>query len=267
MSKTAILLLLWRVAAQVPLPAQEGPQARRFLENRDVLTLAQAGYDEQTIIDTLLAKTNRFDTATAALAELASQGVSQRILQAMLLAKACNPPSDLPGNRPQSCGPAVAALRSFGTHIAAGDLPLAAKGIPYRASIDMRTDGRCPVSDVSLALVKGTLPAGLNLTMSGLDGVPLETGRFHFTLRAKTPCTTAVRSLELFVTGKPILEVSAGEVTFTSGPGLVPPAKTILVSSTWPNLSYHVEKHNADWLEVRLDRGRTPEADSPLTGD
>src|SRR5689334_22805427 len=85
------------------LVAQQHPLQRQFLVNRDVVALARAGFGEQTIIDMILVKPNRFDTAAEALAALAAQGISQRIVQVMLVVKKCGPASDLAG--PSPCGP------------------------------------------------------------------------------------------------------------------------------------------------------------------
>jgi hypothetical protein len=77
-----------------------------------------------------------------------------------------------------------------------------------------------------------------------------------------------MRTWEVEVTGKPILEASPEEITLTSKvPGEKPAPRAVLVSGTWPDLPYRVEKRNADWLEVSLTTGRTPPAESALTGD
>jgi hypothetical protein len=235
------------------LPAEEIPLVRQFLVNRDVVALAQAGYGEQTIIETILAKPNRFDTNTDALVELAAHGISERVVEAVLLAKACAP----------GCPQGIENLRGEAGHDTARQLPVAAKGVAYRALLDTRIDVRCLMAYITLSLASGELPPGLRLTMFGLEGVPLETGRFPFTVRVGNGCGSRIRAWELEVTGKPILEASPDEILFRGEKG----PRAILVSSTWPNLPYHVEKQNADWLEVSLNSGRTPPAGSALTGD
>ena len=77
------------------LSAQQHPQRRLYLLNRDVVALAKAGFTEQIIIETIRARPNRFDIATDALVLLSGQGISQRVVEAMLFAKTCGSPSDL----------------------------------------------------------------------------------------------------------------------------------------------------------------------------
>ncbi|MCX6626189.1 MAG: hypothetical protein NTW28_00980 [Candidatus Solibacter sp.] len=244
------------------------PQLRHFLLNRDILALASAGFDEQTIVNTILAKPSRFDTAADALASLAAQGLSQRIVQAMLVAKACGSPADLGGGRPAPCRPEPEARRPQTGASGSRQLPRAAMGEDYRTPIDIHLDRRCLLGDVSLSLAGGALPKGLQLTMSGLAGVPREMGLFHFVVLARNVCTAVPVSLQLLVTGKPILEAAPDEIAFSCpSPAQSPAPRTILVSSTWPNLTYAVEKRNADWLRVTQARGVTPGLDSAITGD
>ncbi|MBZ5609101.1 MAG: hypothetical protein LAP38_12640 [Acidobacteriia bacterium] len=152
--------------------------------------------------------------------------------------------------------------------IATGELPLAAKGMHYSATITVRVDGRCDHGDVSLSLENGALPKGVELTASGVEGVAREMGRFRFSVRAWNACASATRAFELIVTGKPILEATPDEVTFSCRtPAQAPAPKTILVSSTWPNRPYTVTTRNAEWLRVEQDQGVTPDSDSAITGD
>jgi hypothetical protein len=159
-------------------------------------------------------------------------------------------------------------LHAAEAHAVEQQLPVAAKGVAYRASLGIRSDARCPMADTALSLASGKLPPGLRLTMDGLDGTPLETGHFRFIVRASNGCSSRTRTLTLEVTGKPILQASPDQITFTSKvAGQKPAPRAVLVSSTWPDLPYQVEKQNADWLDVSLSSGRTPPAGSALTGD
>ncbi len=241
------------------LAAQQLPLVRQFLVNGDVVALAEAGYSERTIVEMMAAKPNRFDTNADALVDLAAHGISERVVEAMLLAKTCGP----------ECLRNKESRRGNTSQSEASRLPVAAKGVPYRASLDWHADPRChPVADEVLALAGGALPPGLQLTMLGLEGVPAQTGNFRFTVRTGNGCISRTRNWEVEVTGKPILEASPEQITFTSkAPGEKPAPRSMLVSSTWPDRPYRVEKQNADWLEVHLNTGRTPAANSALTGD
>ncbi len=148
------------------------------------------------------------------------------------------------------------------------ELPLAAKGLHYSVPFYTYVDGRCDRGNASLSLTGGTLPKGLALEASGLEGVPREIGLFHFTIRAENLCAVATRAFEMTVTGRPILEAAPDEIAFaclTHGPAPAP--KTILVSGTWPSLPYRAEARNADWLRVKQGFGVTPDPDSAMTGD
>lgn len=262
---TIALLLL---AVVVRLPAESHPIRRNFLLNRDIVALAQAGFDEQTIINTMLVKPNRFDTSLAALRELASQGISERIVQVMLVAKNSKPASVfergallLPGRVTATYGPQALGFVQR-------ELPMAGRGVPYNAPIETQVDGRCPNGNATMSIASGALPHGVELTMLRLEGTPRETGRFHFTIRAMNNCAVVSRAFELVVMGKPILETGPDQVSFScQTPAHAAAQRTILVSSTWPSLPYTVETKNAPWLRAAQENGVTPDADSALTGD
>ena len=161
-----------------------------------------------------------------------------------------------------SCLPAPAL------QIRTDKLPWAVQGQPYQAQIDMVLEDRCIKADVSFALVAGTLPRGLVLTSFGLEGTPREMGRFQFTIRAANDCVSVVKTVELFVTAKPVLQVSTNELTFEYHVGGdVPKPQTVLVASTWPNLPYSVATNGAEWLRAAQTNGVTPDIGSSLSGD
>lgn len=149
----------------------------------------------------------------------------------------------------------------------AGELPWAAVGTDYSATIPIQVDGACPRSDVALSLAAGSLPRGVRLHGATLSGAASELGLFRFRLRAANVCGVAEEDFQLVVTGRPVLRVSAEEVrleTWTGGPA--PGPETLLVSGTWPGLPYSIT-NSATWLRLRAREGRTPAADSALTGD
>jgi len=151
--------------------------------------------------------------------------------------------------------------------IPAANLPIAAKGVFYSAAIDATPNGRCDGGNVWLSVDNGRLPQGINLTLSGLEGAPRELGAFDFTVRAENRCFSTSRPFQLVVNPKPILEAAPDEITISCTRGQAPTLKTILVFSTWQNLAYSAEVHNADWLQVNLERGVTPDSDSALIAD
>jgi hypothetical protein len=147
-------------------------------------------------------------------------------------------------------------------------LPWAIIAQPYGAEIDTGLDDRCTAADVRFTLVGGSLPAGLTLNAFGVQGTPREAGRFQFTIRAANQCIAVEKTIELFVTGKPVLEVSADELAFEyhmGGP--LPMAWVVLVASTWPGLPYSVSANGTDWLRAEPASGMTPDSGSALRGD
>jgi hypothetical protein len=54
------------------------------LTNRDVVTLAGAGFSEGFILDTIASSQTQFDTNATALAELAKHAISERIIRVMM---------------------------------------------------------------------------------------------------------------------------------------------------------------------------------------
>lgn len=57
---------------------------RNTLTNRSIVTLAKAGFDEDFIVDTILSSRTRFDTSVDGLADLAKQGMTERLIRVMM---------------------------------------------------------------------------------------------------------------------------------------------------------------------------------------
>ncbi|MBZ5609102.1 MAG: hypothetical protein LAP38_12645 [Acidobacteriia bacterium] len=99
MRRIVLTMALFLALGLPRLSAQQHPQQRHFLLNRDVVALAKAGFSEQVIIETIRVTPSRFDVRTDALAALSGQGISQRVVEAMLVAKTCGSQSDLASPR------------------------------------------------------------------------------------------------------------------------------------------------------------------------
>ncbi|MCS7026369.1 MAG: hypothetical protein NZV14_16340 [Bryobacteraceae bacterium] len=65
-------------------PAAESPLRRNVLTNQGVVLLAQAGYTETFVIDIIHHKQTSFDVSAEGLAWLARNGLSERIVRAMV---------------------------------------------------------------------------------------------------------------------------------------------------------------------------------------
>src|SRR5579863_5681911 len=72
--------------------AQSHALHRNVLTNRDIVTLAKAGFDEEFLIKIIQSSHKQFDTAPDALAALAEQGITQRIVEVMMSPEPAIPP-------------------------------------------------------------------------------------------------------------------------------------------------------------------------------
>ena len=75
------LILFFAVAG---LYGAENNLRRNVLSNHDVITLAKAGFDEEFLVNVIVSSRTHFDTSADALAALAEQGVTQRIVEVMM---------------------------------------------------------------------------------------------------------------------------------------------------------------------------------------
>ena len=73
--------------------AQSPALNQNALSNKDVLTLAKAGFNEEFIIDTIAVSRTRFDMSVNGLAELAKEGLTERLIRIMMAAGNA-PPSE-----------------------------------------------------------------------------------------------------------------------------------------------------------------------------
>jgi hypothetical protein len=64
--------------------AQTLAVGRNTLTNRGVVTLAKAGFNEEFIIDAILSSRTQFDTSVNGLAELAREGITERLIRVMM---------------------------------------------------------------------------------------------------------------------------------------------------------------------------------------
>jgi len=71
----------------VALRADDPAVPRHVLSNQGIVTLAEAGYDEDFLIDLIQCKQTRFDTTVEGLAYLAKHAVSERIVRYMILSQ------------------------------------------------------------------------------------------------------------------------------------------------------------------------------------
>lgn len=90
--KIIFLLVFGSVFARL-LGAQD---SHRTLTNADIVSMAKSGIGEQTIILTIQKSTGAFDTSPEALIQLKTAGVSDAVLNAMLISPPATPTAVLP---------------------------------------------------------------------------------------------------------------------------------------------------------------------------
>jgi hypothetical protein len=78
--RTALILFF----AAAGVYGAENNLHRNVLSNHDVVTLAKAGFDEEFLINVIASSRTHFDTSADALAAMAEQGVTQRIVEVMM---------------------------------------------------------------------------------------------------------------------------------------------------------------------------------------
>jgi len=158
----------------------------------------------------------------------------------------------------------------FFLEIATQGLPTAIVHKPYTQDpIIALGPSRCPQNNVHFSVAFGQLPPGLRLSASGhLIGTPTQTGAFQFLVRAGNDCEYATRSFDLKVEGAPIMVHHPDALEFEYTPnGPLPPAQTLIVSSSWPDTPYSIDAVGADWLIAQPLRGRTQLPDGGHSGD
>jgi hypothetical protein len=90
--RSAIFLLSLAAAAG----AQTGALLQNTLTNHDIVVLAQAGFNENFIADLISMSRTRFDTSVTGLAEMAKEGLTERLIRVMLAANAMPQPGSTP---------------------------------------------------------------------------------------------------------------------------------------------------------------------------
>jgi len=84
--------------------AQAGAAEQKTLTNHDVVVLAKAGFTEEFIIDAILAGKSHFDTSPGGLAELAKEGLNERVVRAMAGVGAAPEAGARPAAQPPASG-------------------------------------------------------------------------------------------------------------------------------------------------------------------
>jgi hypothetical protein len=162
---------------------------------------------------------------------------------------------------------ALPVIRAEIIDVRTSELPWAVVNAGYRSLIETGLDARCPDGDVEVSLHEGSLPRGLEIRGGYILGTPKEIGRFPFSVRAVNRCSSAVKALELIVTGKPILRVFPEELTCEYRAGEPGPAPlNVRVSGSWPDLQYSM-RIDAPWLTGKVRAGATPATGSGLASD
>jgi len=95
--ETKMRLLMVIALCAAASMAQEAGASRPVLTNRDVETLADAGFSEDFLFERIGASRPEFDTTADAVAELKKHGVKEDVIRAMLLSRASGSSPAKPG--------------------------------------------------------------------------------------------------------------------------------------------------------------------------
>src|SRR5580700_10106734 len=81
-----VLVVLISVCALSLVGGAQTSGTQKILTNQDITVLAKAGFTEEFIVNTILSEKSQFDTSAAGLAELAKEGLNERVVRAMAAA-------------------------------------------------------------------------------------------------------------------------------------------------------------------------------------
>jgi hypothetical protein len=147
-----VSVLLVGVAA-----AQTVPITQNSVTNRDIVTLAKAGFNEDFILDFIQASRTRFDVTVNGLAELAKDGLSERLIRGMFAANAAAQTAP----QPLVAAPSTACPQAAPMQPAAQTVPMQSLGVQPAAAMmpvgDMDTPVRSrKMSETAVAMSTGT---------------------------------------------------------------------------------------------------------------
>ena len=97
------------LALAVAAGAQTVSLTQNALTNKDVVTLAKAGFNEDFIIDTISMSRTQFDFSVNSLAEMAKEGLTERLIRCMMMA-GVPPPVSVPAAAPSGSGMTEGAM-------------------------------------------------------------------------------------------------------------------------------------------------------------
>jgi len=98
----ALIFLLSLSSATLGSAGLLNQEAKKPLTNADVIRMAQSGWEEGIIVDTIEASKTEFDISVDALDQLKQAGVSQKVIKAMLEAEKRKTASAQPATNPPS---------------------------------------------------------------------------------------------------------------------------------------------------------------------
>jgi hypothetical protein len=122
--------------------AQPGALLQNTLTNHDIVVLAQAGFNENFIADFIAMSRTRFDTSVTGLADMAKEGLTERLIRVMLTASTTPPSGSAPG---------AMAVSPAGAAATAADIVPATMFGPPREANRRRRDTRQPESNMAIA--------------------------------------------------------------------------------------------------------------------
>ena len=91
MNRNILLSAAFLLSLAAAAGAQTGGLLQNTLSNHDIVVLAQAGFSENFIADFVAMSRTRFDTSVTGLAEMAKEGLTERLIRVVLNASTAPP--------------------------------------------------------------------------------------------------------------------------------------------------------------------------------
>ena len=135
MNRNFLLSATFLLGLAAAAGAQTGALMQNTLTNHDIVVLAQAGFNENFIVDLISMSRTRFDTTVTGLADMLKEGLTERLIRAMLATTAA----------PQA-GSAAAAGAAATTAIVPAAMMAPPMEISGRTHAPTQSDGAMAIS-------------------------------------------------------------------------------------------------------------------------
>jgi hypothetical protein len=184
--KSNFLLFASLFALTAAAGAENPALTQNTLTNHDIVVLAQAGFNESFLADLIAMSRTRFDTSVAGLAELAKEGLTERLIRVMLMSSVPPQTGNLAAPLPDTSPAATAVVPA-----AVIALPIAAKRRSRRKTDESAT----AIANQAPYYQSSSIMWGLWKRKTGV-GVGLHPGKQPVDVQLGTAYTQVLRNAE-----------------------------------------------------------------------